>query len=322
MRKVKLFPIKRLRKGLKSCKKVGERTIGVVVDTNLPFKVFKKGKVRDVYETNDKLLLIVTDRISAFDYVLPEPIPYKGICLTQISRFWFDFFKDIVPNQVISVNVDDFSDKLREHKDILSGRSMLVKKTEVFPIECIVRGYISGSAWKSYQKDGTVCGIKLSEGLKESDKFDEPLFTPSTKAESGHDINISFKKMKELIGEKDAEKIKELSLKIYEEGAKYARGKGIIIADTKFEFGKIADEIILVDEVLTPDSSRFWPADLYEPGKSQPSFDKQYVRDYLSSTSWDKNSSPPHLPAKIIEETMNKYKEAYERVTGKKFTFE
>ena len=198
---------------------------------------------------------------------------------------------------------------------------MLVKKAKVIPIECIVRGYISGSAWKSYQKDGTVCGIKLPEGLKESDKFDEPLFTPSTKAESGHDINISFEKMKELIGDEDAEKIKEISMNIYKEGTKYALEKGIIIADTKFEFGKIGDEIILVDEILTPDSSRFWPADLYEPGKSQPSFDKQYVRDYLSSTGWDKNSNPPHLPGDVVEETTNKYKEAYERVTGKKFTF-
>lgn len=295
--------------------------MGVVTDTDLPLKVFKKGKVRDVYETNEKLLLVVTDRISAFDYVLPNPIPGKGIYLTQISKFWFDFFKDTVPNQVISTEFEDFPGELREHEDVLTGRSMLVKKTEAFPIECIVRGYISGSAWNSYQKNGTVCGIKLPEGMKESDKFDESLFTPSTKAESGHDINITFEKMKELIGEKDAEKIKELSLTIYKKGSEYAKKKGIIIADTKFEFGKIKDEIILIDEVLTPDSSRFWPADLYTPGKSQPSFDKQYVRDYLSSTGWDKNSSPPHLPEDVIEETTKKYKEAYERVTGRKFTF-
>jgi phosphoribosylaminoimidazole-succinocarboxamide synthase len=198
---------------------------------------------------------------------------------------------------------------------------MLTRKAKVFPVECIVRGYISGSAWKSYQKDGTVCGIKLPKGLKESDKFDEPLFTPSTKAESGHDINIYFEKMKEIIGEEEAEKIKELSLKIYNEGAKYALDKGIIIADTKFEFGKLADEIILVDELLTPDSSRFWPADLYDPGKSQPSFDKQYVRDYLTSTGWDKNSDPPHLPDNVIEETQKKYQEAYKKITGKKFLF-
>jgi len=295
--------------------------MSIVTKTDLPLKAFKKGKVRDVYETNDELLLIVTDRISAFDYVLHEPIPNKGICLTQISKFWFDHFKDTVPSHMISDNVVDFSEELQEYRDVLVGRSMLVKKAKVFPVECIVRGYISGSAWKSYQKDGTVCGIKLPGGMKESDKFDEPLFTPSTKAESGHDINISFEKMKEIIGDESAEKIKELSLKIYKEGAAYALEKGIIIADTKFEFGKIGDQIILVDEVLTPDSSRFWPADLYEPGKSQPSFDKQYVRDYLTSTGWDKNSDPPSLPDNVIAETQKKYQEAYEKITGKKFIF-
>lgn len=295
--------------------------MSIVKQTELPLKEFKKGKVRDVYETDDSLLLIVTDRISAFDYVLQEPIPFKGVCLTQISKFWFDFFKDTVPSHVISTDIADFPEELKKHKDTLSGRSMLVKKAKVFPVECIVRGYISGSAWKSYQKDGTVCDIKLPSGLRESEKFDEPLFTPSTKEESGHDINISFDKMKELIGDKDAEKIRELSLTIYKKGAEYALNKGIIIADTKFEFGKIGDEIILVDELLTPDSSRFWPADLYEPGKSQPSFDKQYVRDYLTSTGWDKNSDPPHLPDNVIAETQKKYQEAYERVTGKKFKF-
>ncbi len=232
--------------------------MSVVTKTDLPLKVFKKGKVRDVYETNDELLLIVTDRISAFDFVLHEPIPKKGICLTQISKFWFDYFKDTIPSHVISDSVSDFPDDLNKYEDQLYGRSMLVKKAKVIPIECIVRGYISGSAWKSYQKDGTVCGIKLPEGLKESDKFDEPLFTPSTKADEGHDINISFEKMKELIGDEDAEKIKELSLKIYKEGAKYASEKGIIIADTKFEFGTDADgKLVLIDEILTPDSSRF-----------------------------------------------------------------
>ena len=295
--------------------------MGIVTETDLPVKEFKKGKVRDIYEVDDSLLLIVTDRISAFDYVLHEPIPNKGICLTQISKFWFDYFGDTIPNHVISADVNEFPDELKEYKDVLVGRSMLVKKAKVFPIECIVRGYISGSAWKSYQEDGTVCGIKLPEGMKESEKFDEPLFTPSTKADSGHDINISFEKMKEIIGDEDAEKLKELSLKIYNEGAEYARKKGIIIADTKFEFGKIDNEVILVDEVLTPDSSRFWPADLYEPGKSQPSFDKQYVRDYLSSTGWDKNSTPPHLPEDIVAGTQKNYQEAYERITGKKFMF-
>jgi phosphoribosylaminoimidazole-succinocarboxamide synthase len=295
--------------------------MSIVIETNLPLKAFKKGKVRDVYEINDSLLLIVTDRISAFDYVLHEPIPKKGICLTQISKFWFDYFKDAVPSHLISAEVDKFPDALKNHENTLNGRSMLVKRANVLPIECIVRGYISGSAWKSYQKDGTVCGIKLPEGLKESDKFDEPLFTPSTKADSGHDINISYEKMKELVGEEDAEKMKELSLKIYREGAKYALEKGIIIADTKFEFGKINEKIILVDEILTPDSSRFWPADLYEPGKSQPSFDKQFVRDYLGETGWDKNSDPPHLPDDVVLETQRKYQEAYEKIIGKKFIF-
>jgi phosphoribosylaminoimidazole-succinocarboxamide synthase len=296
-----------------------EKNMAVVTETDLPLKIFKKGKVRDVYNTDDKLLLIVTDRISAFDYVLHEPIPYKGVCLTQISRFWFDFFKDLITSHMISADVSEFPDELKKHEDVLAGRSMLVKKAKVYPIECIVRGYISGSAWKSYQKDGTVCGIKLPSGMKESDKFDKPLFTPSTKAETGHDINISYGKMKELIGSEDAEKIKNLSLKIYKEGAKYALERGIIIADTKFEFGKIGDQIILVDEVLTPDSSRFWPADQYQPGKGQPSFDKQYVRDYLSGTGWDKNSSPPHLPDDVVVETQRKYQEAYERITGEKF---
>jgi len=293
----------------------------IVSETNLPLKAFKKGKVRDVYDVNDKLLLIVTDRISAFDFVLHEPIPNKGICLTQISKFWFDFFKDTAQNHVISAEIEDFPEELQIYKKILNGRSMLVKKAKVFPVECIVRGYISGSAWKSYQKNGSVCGIKLPKGLKESDKFDEPLFTPSTKAESGHDINISLNEMKKLIGKEDAEKIKNLSLEIYNKGAEYAQEKGIIIADTKFEFGKIDDEIIIVDELLTPDSSRFWPADKYEPGRSQPSYDKQYVRDYLTSTGWDKNSNPPNLPDYVIEETKNKYQEAYERITGEKFKF-
>jgi len=290
--------------------------MSVVTKTELPLKVFKKGKVRDVYETNDELLLIVTDRISAFDFVLHEPIPKKGICLTQISKFWFDYFKDMIPNHVITDNVTEFPGDLNNYENQLSGRSMLVKKAEVIPIECIVRGYISGSAWKSYQKDGTVCGIKLPEGLKESDKFEEPLFTPSTKADEGHDINISFEKMKELIGEEDAEKIKELSLKIYNEGAKYALEKGIIIADTKFEFGKIGDQIILVDEVLTPDSSRFWPKETYSPGGSQQSFDKQYVRDHLISINYNRQPPAPALPENIIRNTRKKYLEALTQLTG------
>ncbi len=288
----------------------------IVTKTDLPFKAFKKGKVRDVYEFKNSLLLIVTDRISAFDYVLPNLIPYKGVCLTQIARFWFDFFKNTVPSHLIESDIDKFPNELREYKDLLDGRSMLVKKAQVFPIECIVRGYISGSAWKSYNKDGTVCGIKLPSGMKESEKFDTPLFTPSTKAETGHDINISFEKMKEIIGEDTAEEIKQISSNIYNIASQYALENGIIIADTKFEFGRIEDKIIIVDELLTPDSSRFWPADQYQPGKSQPSFDKQYVRDYLSSTGWDKNSAPPNLPENVIRETQKKYQEAYERLSG------
>ncbi|MDH7517519.1 MAG: phosphoribosylaminoimidazolesuccinocarboxamide synthase [Candidatus Thermoplasmatota archaeon] len=293
----------------------------VVTDTKLPLKVFKKGKVRDVYECNDNLLLVVTDRISAFDHVLPDPIPFKGVCLTQISRFWFDFFGDIIPSHLISADISDFPCDVREYNDLLYGRSMLVKKAEVFPVECIVRGYISGSAWESYKKDGTVCGIKLPGGLMESDKFSSPLFTPSTKAKSGHDINISFDEMKKLVGDDVAEEIKRLSVDIYERASSYAREKGIIIADTKFEFGMIDGRIAIVDELLTPDSSRFWPADKYEPGRSQPSFDKQYVRDYLISTGWDRDSTPPHLPKNVILETQKKYIEAYERLTGEKFTF-
>jgi len=295
--------------------------MGIISKTDLPLKIFKKGKVRDVYGIEDNLLLIVTDRISAFDFVLKEPIPQKGICLNQISKFWFDFFNDDVGNHMISADVTEFPEKIREYNDVLFGRSMIVKKAKVFPIECIVRGYISGSAWKSYQKDKTVCGIKLKKGMQESEKFDNPLFTPSTKEDSGHDINISYEKMEKIIGKKDAIKIKELSLLMYNKGAEYARKKGIIIADTKFEFGKIDDKIIIVDEVLTPDSSRFWPLNKYEPGRSQPSYDKQYVRDYLSNTGWDKNSKPPELTLDVIKETRNKYIEAYETLTGKSFLF-
>ena len=289
----------------------------IVTETNISYPLFKKGKVRDVYQYEDNLLIIVTDRISAFDYVLHEPIPYKGVCLTQLSAFWFDYFKDLVPSHMISADINSFPSTLQKDYEVLEGRSMLVKKAEALPVECIVRGYISGSAWKSYQKDGTVCGIQLPKGLKESDPFEEPLFTPSTKAETGHDENISYDEMVKLIGEKDAEKIKNISLQMYKTAAAYAKKRGIIIADTKFEFGKIDDTIIVIDEVLTPDSSRFWPADLYEPGKGQPSFDKQYVRDYLSSTGWDKNSSPPHLPNEVVKGTEQRYKEAYEKITGK-----
>ena len=293
----------------------------IVVNTDLPIKILNKGKVRDIYEFDDYLLLVVTDRISAFDYVLPDPIPSKGICLNQLSKFWFKYTENIVSNHMISTDISDFPKILHRYENQLGFRSMLVKRTKVIPIECIVRGYISGSAWKSYKKDGTVCGIKLPNGILESEQFPEPLFTPSTKADSGHDINISYEKMKELVGDEVSGKLKEYSLKLYITAREYARKRGIIIADTKFEFGFIDDDIILIDEALTPDSSRFWPADKYEPGKSQPSFDKQFVRDYLNTTGWDKNSSPPNLPSYVIFETKSKYKEAYERITEKKFEF-
>ncbi len=286
--------------------------------TELPFKLFKRGKVRDIYEIDDNLLIVATDRISAFDFVLPDPIPNKGIYLTQLSIFWFEKMKKIVDNHLISGDVEDFPDELKDYRDVLDKRSMLVTKTEVIPVECIVRGYLSGSGWKEYQKKGEICGVKLPKGLRESEKLDEPIFTPTTKAEKGHDMPITFEQLKDMVGKETAEKLRDLSIEIYEKARDYAYQRGIIIADTKFEFGVRDGEIILVDELLTPDSSRFWPLDKYEPGKPQPSFDKQYVRDYLTSTGWDKNSPPPHLPEEVIRETEKKYREAFERLTGKR----
>ena len=286
--------------------------------TDLPIKLFKRGKVRDIYEIDDNLLIVATDRISAFDFVLPDPIPNKGIYLTQLSIFWFEKMKKIVDNHLISGDVEDFPDELKDYRDVLDKRSMLVTKTEVIPVECIVRGYLSGSGWKEYQKKGEICGVKLPKGLRESEKLDEPIFTPTTKAEKGHDMPITFEQLKDMVGKETAEKLRDLSIEIYEKARDYAYQRGIIIADTKFEFGVKDGEIILVDELLTPDSSRFWPLDAYEPGKPQPSFDKQYVRDYLTSTGWDKNSPPPHLPEEVIRETEKRYREAFERLTGKK----
>jgi len=286
--------------------------------TELPFKLFKRGKVRDIYEIDDNLLIVATDRISAFDFVLPDPIPNKGIYLTQLSIFWFEKMKNIVDNHLISGDVEDFPDELKDYRDVLDKRSMLVTKTEVIPVECIVRGYLSGSGWKEYQKKGEICGVKLPKGLRESEKLDEPIFTPTTKAEKGHDMPITFEQLKDMVGKETAEKLRDLSIEIYEKARDYAYQRGIIIADTKFEFGVKDGEIILVDELLTPDSSRFWPLDAYEPGKPQPSFDKQYVRDYLTSTGWDKNSPPPHLPEEVIRETEKRYREAFERLTGRK----
>jgi len=281
------------------------------------FKLFKKGKVRDVYDLNDKLLVISTDRISCFDVVLPSCIPNKGAILTQLSVFWFEFTKDIIPNHLITANVVDFPEELKKYEDVLKGRSMLVKKAKPFPFECVVRGYLSGSGWKEYTENQTVCGIKLPKGLKESEKLPEPIFTPATKAEEGHDINVSQEYMENEIGTDVTEKLKEFSIALYNKAARFAEGCGIIIADTKFEFGKIDDDIILIDEALTPDSSRFWPKDRYEPGKDQPSFDKQFVRDYLETLDWDKTPPAPKLPDMIIRRTTDKYLQALQMIAGR-----
>jgi len=296
-----------------------EQGDGVVVSTDLKgLKLLNRGKVRDIYELEDSLLIIATDRISAFDVVIPTPIPKKGMVLTQLSLFWFNFLKDICPNHLITANVDEMPDECKRYKDILDKRSMLVKKAKVLPVECIVRGYISGSGWKSYKSSGSICGIKLPPGLKESDKLPEPIFTPSTKAEAGmHDENISFDKMKEIIGAELAEKVRDISLNLYKTASDYALDQGIIIADTKFEFGLVGDELILIDECLTPDSSRFWPKDQYKPGGPQPSFDKQFVRDYLESINWDKKPPAPELPAEIVEKTQKRYLEALKLLAKK-----
>jgi phosphoribosylaminoimidazole-succinocarboxamide synthase len=278
-----------------------------------------QGKVRDIYDLGDKLLMVATDRISAFDYILPDEIPYKGKVLTQLSIFWFDLLSDAVDNHIVSTDVADLPSEFKPYADYLDGRFMLVKKAQMFPVECIVRGYLTGSGLKSYQKDGTVCGIKLPAGLTEASKLPEVLFTPSTKAEiGGHDENISFERCAELIGDEAAATLRDLTIKIYTTAADHARANGIIIADTKFEFGTIDGKVVLADEVLTPDSSRFWPADTYKEGEVQPSFDKQFVRNWLNA-NWDRTGEPPHLPADIIEKTSEKYIQAYELITGKKF---
>jgi len=289
-----------------------------VFETDFPdLNLLKKGKVRDIYDLDDSLLMVTTDRLSAFDVVMPDPIPDKGKILTQISLYWFEVMKPLVPNHLISSNVDDYPSSCRPYAEDLRGRSMLVKKTEPLPIECVVRGYISGSGWKSYQETGDICGIKLPEGLKESDKLPEPIFTPSTKAEIGlHDINIDFEEAAKKIGRTLADKVKEFSLEIYKKGAEFADKKGIIIADTKFEFGLNENEIILIDEVLTPDSSRFWPKETYKPGGPQKSFDKQYLRDYLISINYNRKPPGPSLPADVIRNTRNKYMEALKLLTG------
>ena len=277
-----------------------------------------RGKVRDIYDLGDRLLIVATDRISAFDVVMPNPIPDKGRILTQLSKFWFNLTREIVPNHIISTEVKDFPEPSRPYKEMLKDRSMLVVKADVLPIECVVRGYLSGSGWEEYKKTGEVCGIELPKGLLESSKLEVPIFTPATKAEMGlHDENISFEKVEKIVGKVRAKKLRSLSLAIYKKARDFAEGRGIIIADTKMEFGIKDKKLLLVDELLTPDSSRFWPKDGYQPGGPQKSFDKQFLRDYLLSLKWDKSPPAPQLPVEIVTKTREKYLEAYERLVGK-----
>ena len=292
----------------------------VLLRTDIPeLKLHASGKVRDVYTVSDQqLLFVATDRISAFDYILATGIPHKGHVLSQISLFWFDYLADIVPNHLVTADVDRYPANIRKHADQLRGRSMLVQRAEMFPVECVVRGYISGSAWKEYKATGKVSGIQLPAGLKESEAFPEPIFTPSTKATTGHDENISFDQMCDIVGVENASHLRDLTLRVYKKAAAYARSRGIIIADTKFEFGRTDKGITLADEVLTPDSSRFWPADKYAPGRAQDSYDKQYVRDYLEQIHWNKQPPAPGLPPDVARRTSEKYLEAYLQLTGHK----
>jgi phosphoribosylaminoimidazole-succinocarboxamide synthase len=298
---------------------VSQQNHPVVLRTDFPeLRLHASGKVRDVYLAgHDYLLFVATDRISAFDYVLPTGIPYKGEVLTQLSVFWFDFLKDICPNHMITARVADYPRELSRYAEVLRGRSMLVSKADMFPVECVARGYLSGSGWKEYQQSGAVCGIKLPAGLRESEKLPEPIFTPATKAASGHDENISFDEMTKLVGDESAHALRDLTLRLYTKAADFALARGIIIADTKFEFGRTPKGITLADEVLTPDSSRFWPADTYAPGRTQDSFDKQYVRNYLESIKWNKQPPVPPLPEEAQRQTSLKYLEAYRRLTGR-----
>ena len=290
----------------------------ILLQTDFPeLTLHARGKVRDLYSLNGQLLFVATDRISAFDYVLATGIPEKGRVLTQLSLFWFDFLKDVVNNHLVTASVDQYPAPLKKYADDLRGRSMLVTKAQMIDIECVARGYLSGSGWKEYQKTGEVCGIKLPAGLKESDKLPEPIFTPATKALTGHDENISIEEMAKRTGKELAEKLRDLTLKIYKTAADYAAGRGIIIADTKFEFGQTSQGLILADEVLTPDSSRFWPADKYQPGKAQESFDKQFVRDYLEAIKWNKQPPAPSLPEDVARKTSEKYIEAYRILAGR-----
>jgi len=291
--------------------------MSLVIETNLEgVKLLRRGKVRDIYETGEYLLIVATDRVSAFDVVLPDGIPDKGRVLTQISIYWFNQMKDIIENHIVATRVEDYPPVLHRYRDILEGRSMLVKKARPLPVECIVRGYLSGSGWKEYREKGTVCGIRLPEGLVESSRLDEPIFTPSTKAEEGHDINIRFDEMKEIVGNEIAEQLKDITLSIYKRACEMSEKRGIIIADTKMEFGMYEDRLILIDELLTPDSSRFWSIKDYQPGKGQESFDKQIVRDYLLSIRWNKMPPPPILPDDIVRKTASRYVEILNILTG------
>jgi phosphoribosylaminoimidazole-succinocarboxamide synthase len=290
---------------------------GPVFNTELPgLTLTARGKVRDIYDLGERLLIVATDRLSAFDFVLPTPIPDKGKVLNQVSAFWFARTSEIVPNHVVATDIDEFPEPLRAHSELLAGRSTLAHKLEMFPIECVARGYLAGSGWKEYREKGTVCGIALPPGLVESDRLPEPIFTPATKAESGHDINISFAEAERIVGPETAARLRDRTLQLYDAASDYARGRGIIIADTKFEFGLLDGELLLADEALTPDSSRFWPAEQYEAGHGQPSFDKQFVRDYLESIGWIKQPPVPELPAELVEGTRNRYREIFRILTG------
>ncbi len=290
----------------------------VLIETEFaPLTLYARGKVRDLYSIGDQLLLVATDRISAFDHVLATGIPGKGKVLTQLSLFWFRFLQDIVPNHLITADVDQYPEELAEYRDELLGRSMLVKRAQMFPVECVVRGYLSGSGWKDYKATGSVCGIPLPAGLRESDRLPEPIFTPASKSLDGeHDVNISFDEMAARVGAHNAERLRDLTMAIYRKASAYAEERGLILADTKFEFGSAAEGIILADEVLTPDSSRFWPRDQYKPGGPQPSFDKQFVRDYLESIHWNKRAPAPSLPSEVVSHTQEKYLEAFRLLTG------
>jgi phosphoribosylaminoimidazole-succinocarboxamide synthase len=290
----------------------------VLLQTQLPgLKPLARGKVRDIYELDDRLLIVATDRISAFDYILPTGIPDKGRVLTELSIFWFEFLRDLTPVHFLTADLEQYPEPLRRFRDQLEGRSMLVRRARMLPIECVARGYLAGSGWKEYCQTGAVCGLPLPAGLRESDKLPEPIFTPATKAESGHDENISFEAAAALVGRDTAARLRELTLRIYRKAAEYAESRGILIADTKFEFGLVDGELVLADEVLTPDSSRFWPRDGYAPGRPQPSYDKQYVRDYLESIGWNKQPPAPALPPEVALKTAQKYKQAFQALTGR-----